>query len=34
MTTSGAVGTRVFYAMTFLVGMLGGMAAAAFGWPI
>jgi hypothetical protein len=31
---SGAAGTRLFYAMTFAVGMLGGMAAAALGWPI
>jgi hypothetical protein len=34
MTTSGSGGTRLFYAMTFVVGMLGGMAAAAFAWPV
>lgn len=33
MTTSGSAGTRLFYAMTFVVGMLGGMAAAALAWP-
>ena len=34
MTTSIFAGTRLFYAMTFVVGMLGGMAAAALAWPI